>query len=219
MDIGKIVEQRKGALLSDFTHGSSPPLVEVEDLQGMGSLQHLDEFGAGSAARGLGRRSTGNVVMVSGNGRPHGASVWVRASYSDYRTAYIAFIRAAYGISITSQDLAAYDVDHLLNRARAGHNRGTLLRIEALPRATNRQWGALIEKLASSTLIDGNRRGRRLMSYLIAGKVAGFAPPAGLDDLAGRKRLAEALATLGLDVADVSRGLDGMLEHIGRNQT
>lgn len=218
MGIDEIIHQRKAALLHEFAHGAMPPLVEVEDSKGLGSLMHLDEFGAGAAGGSLGRRWTGNVVMVAGNGRPHGASLWVRASYKDYRAAYIAFIKSAYGLAITPVALAHYDIDHLLNRARAGQGGETLLRVEALPRATNRQWGALIERLASSDLIAGNQRRRRLMSYLIAGKVAGFAPPADLADVAGRTRLARQLASLGLDVNEVRRGLDGMLEHIARNQ-
>jgi len=55
------------------------------------------------------------------------------------------------------------------------------------------------------------------MSYLIAGKVAGLQPPAGLDDLVGRRRLAQGIAALGLPLKEVEDGLANMLDHIQRN--
>lgn len=107
-------------------------------------------------------------------------------------------------------------MDHLLNRARAGTG-NALLRIEALPLSNNRQWGSFLEKLASTAQVQGNTRTRRLMSYLIAGKVAGFAPPISLDDRPSRLRLAQEIANLGLPLREVQEGLDNMLSHIARN--
>lgn len=217
MSLSQIIARRRQCLLSDFVRGI-PPLVEVESAAGLGSLMHLDEFLPGAAPSGLGRRATGNVVMITGAAsQTDTATLWVRASYSDYRAAYAAFMRSNYGLTVTSADLAAYDVDHLLNRARAGLGTA-LLRIEALPLLVNRQWGGFLERLASSAQIHGNSRTRRLMSYLIAGKVAGLQPPAALDDLPGRHRLAQGLAALGLPQREVEDGLADMLDHIARNQ-
>ncbi len=216
MSLSQIITQRCDRLLADFVYGIAP-LVEVESAAGLGTLMHLDDFAPGSMPTALGRRATGNVVMVPGPaGQPHAASVWVRASYSDYRGAYAAFLHSAYKIAVTPADLSIYDVDHLLNRARAGTGTA-LLRIEALPLSVNRQWGSFLEKLASQSQVHGNTRTRRLMSHLIVGKVAGLAPPAGLHDVPGRQRLAAGIAALGLPQAEVDAGLANMLDHIARN--
>ena len=119
-------------------------------------------------------------------------------------------------VTVTGADLAAYDVDHLLNRARAG-NDNSLLRIEASPLGVNRQWGSVLEKLASQATVAGNQRTRRLMSYLIAAKVAGFAPPTTLQDPVSRARLVRELASLGIPQKDAQDGLDVLLGHIARN--
>lgn len=216
MSVAAIVQRRRQNLLTTFVR-STPPLVEVEDAQGLGRLLMLDEFHEGAATGALGRRGLGNVVMVAAApGQPDSATLWVRASYGDYRSAYAAFLRENYQISVSASDLAAYDVDHLLNRARAGTG-NALLRIEALPLSNNRQWGSFLEKLASTAQVQGNTRTRRLMSYLIAGKVAGFAPPISLDDRPSRLRLAQEIANLGLPLREVQEGLDNMLSHIARN--
>jgi len=216
MTVSQIVAGRRRALLDEFTKGF-PPLVEVEGPAGLAGLMHLDEFDSSGAAGPVGRRRMDNVMMVPGRpGAPHSASVWVRASYTDYREAYAAFLHAAYGLTARPADLMPYDIDHLLNRARAGTGTA-LLRIEALPLAANRQWGSFLEKLASQATVAGNARTRRLMSYLIAGKVAGLAPPASLTDLPGRATLARGIAALGLPLHEVQTGLDNMLDHIARN--
>lgn len=217
MSLPAIIARRRDKLLNDFVRGI-PPLVEAESAAGLGSLMHLDEFQPGATPAGLGRRATGNVVMVAGPaGQPDAASLWVRASYSDYRGAYAAFIQSTYGLTVTPAELGAYDVDHLLNRARAGAG-SALLRIEALPLSVNRQWGSFLERLASTPNIRKNNSTLRLMSYLIAGKVAGLPPPSALNDLAGRRALAQGIAGLGLPLDRVESGLANMLDHIGRNQ-
>ncbi len=219
MNVQTIVNARIKALLRSFAHDPVQPLVEVDDAAALRGLTlALDEFAESGADVGaLARRSTGNVVMVSApDGRPENASVWVRAQYSDYRAAYAAFVQQAYGVTLERADMAAYDVDHLLNRARAG-NANTLLRIEALPLSVNRQWGSVLEKLASQSNVAANHKTRRLMSYLIAAKVAGLPPPISLTDGPSRARLVLGLVALGLRQAEVEQGLDDMLGHIARN--
>lgn len=219
MTVASIVRSRISNILRAFAQDSVPPLVEVDGPAALAGLaESLDEFTEGDleTAR-LGRRALSNVVMIGGpGGRPDTASVWVRAQYSDYRAAYAAFLRKAYGIKVARADLQAYDVDHLLNRARAG-NGNTLLRVEALPLSVNRQWGSILEKLASQSNVAGNLKTRRLMSYLIAAKVAGLPPPATLTDGPSRERLIRGLAALGLREQEVRDGLDNMLGHIARN--
>lgn len=219
LTLAQIVTARRDRLLSGFVQDNLPPVVEVDGPEGLGRLLHLEEFLPGASLAPLGRRRTQNVVMIPGPpGDPHRASLWVRSGYASYQAAYLAFLKANYGLTLAPRDLsAAHDVDHLLNSARAGHA-GVLLRIEALPRATNRQWGGYLEKLAASGLIAGNRRSIRLMSYLIAAKVAGLPPPSGVNDAAGIEALTTGLAALGLPASEVRQGLESMLTHIARNQ-
>lgn len=219
MTLASIIQSRTSALINAFVHDTFPPLVEVDDVNALAGLTTvLDEFAdAGLGAGRVNRRSTGNVVMLAAaGGAADKASVWVRADYSDYRAAYAAFVRTGYAITVTTADMAPYDVDHLLNRARAG-NGNTLLRIEASPLGINRQWGSVLEKLATQSNVAGNQRTRRLMSYLIAAKVAGFAPPTNLQDPVSRARLAQQLASLGIPLKEAQDGLDNLLGHIARN--
>ena len=219
MSIATVVQTRTTALINAFVYDVFPPLVEVDEVSALAGLTTvLDEFtGSGFGAGGLNRRSTANVVMLAAaGGAADKASVWVRADYSDYRAAYAAFVRKMYNITVTTADMQAYDVDHRLNRARAG-NGNTLLRIEASPLGINRQWGSVLEKLATQSHVAGNRRTRRLMSYLIAAKVAGFAPPTTLQDPVSRARLARELAGLGVPLKEAQDGLNNLLGHIARN--
>lgn len=64
MSVAAIVQRRRQNLLATFVR-STPPLVEVEDAQGLGRLLMLDEFHEGAATGALGRRGLGNVVMVA----------------------------------------------------------------------------------------------------------------------------------------------------------
>ena len=127
-----------------------------------------------------------------------------------------AFVHRMSHIKVTTTDMQAYDVDHLLNRARAGNGQ-TLLRIEASPLGINRQWGSVLEKLATQSNVAANKKTRRLMSYLIAAKVAGFAPPTTLQDPVSRARLVRELASLGISQKEAQDGLDSLLGHIARN--
>ena len=219
MSLAAIIQSRTTSLINAFVRDTFPPLIEVDDVAALHGLTTvLDEFAdAGLGAGALNRRSTGNVVMLAApGGMADKASFWVRADYRDYKSAYAAFVRKTYNITVTAADMDGYDIDHLLNSARAG-NGNALLRIEASPMRMNRQWGSVLEKLATQSNVAGNRRTRRLMSYLIAAKVAGFAPPTTLQDPVGRARLARELAGLGVPLKEAQDGLDNLLSHIACN--
>ena len=55
------------------------------------------------------------------------------------------------------------------------------------------------------------------MSYLIAAKVSGFAPPVTLHDPVSRARLARELAGLGVPLTEAQDGLNNFLGHSARN--
>jgi hypothetical protein len=114
-----IIERRRGVLVAEWKQN---PLivVQVESPAVLPVLTFLDDRGQGAGVGPVGRRSQTNTAIVSRAGDPdRNASVWVRASYTGYRTAYIGFLNHVYGTQATTVDLAGYDVDHLLNRARS----------------------------------------------------------------------------------------------------
>ena len=184
--------------------------VQVEDPRVLGVLANLD-VGAEGVVGELGRRSDSNVVVVETAGSPHDASLWVAAGYSGYRSAYKAFIKKAYGLSVSDADLAAFDVDHLLNRARSPQA-GTFIRIEAVPSHVNLAWGTNFERAASDPSFYANQaRERRTMSWVIAAKLSGHLPPSGPEDTQGVQRLAGFFQSLGLAEAEAIQGIQNML--------
>jgi hypothetical protein len=115
-----IIERRRNALVAEWKQN---PLivVQVESPAVLPALTFLDDRGQGGGVGAVGRRSQTNTVIVSrvGGDPDRNGSVWVKASYTGYRTAFIGFLNHVYGTQATTADLAGYDVDHLLNRARS----------------------------------------------------------------------------------------------------
>ena len=126
-------------------------------------------------------------------------------------TAYIGFLNHVYGTQATSANLAAYDIDHLLNRARSPGGAG-YIRIEAVTSAVNQAWGRLFERAASDPAFFANQnRLRRTLSWTICAKLANRFPPNGPDDVGGINRLALYFQTLGMDANEARAGLTSML--------
>jgi hypothetical protein len=211
MSLHAIIARRQRALIASWVRS---PLVQVQ-VEAPGALPGLvfiSDAGEAGMAGGVGRRDERNVAMVTRAGDPDTqASCWVAARYSGYRSAYLAFIREAYGVRATSAELAGFDVDHLLNRARSPQD-STFIRIEAIPAAANQDWGRLFEKAASDPRFYANQqRERRTMSWVICAKLAGQAPPNGPGDQAGINRLVQYFVSIGLDAAEARDGLNSML--------
>src|SRR5438477_5774535 len=105
-----IMERRRNALIAEWTQN---PLVvvQVESLAVLPVLTFLDDRGEGAGVGAIGRRSPTNTAIVARPGDPdRNASVWVRASYTGYRTAYIGFLNHLYGTQASTVHLAGYDV-------------------------------------------------------------------------------------------------------------
>ncbi len=204
-----IVTARQQALLARWVQN---PLVQVqvENPSVLGLLANLDVNVEGDVA-GLGRRSEDKVVIVKGSGNPHDTSLWVAAGYKKYRAAYKAFIKEVYGVGVTDSEMASFDVDHLLNRARSPQT-GTFIRIEAVASNVNQAWGANFERAASDPSFFANQaRDRRTMSWVIAAKLSGQLPPAGPDDAAGIQQLASFFQSIGLGQEEAVTGVQNML--------
>jgi hypothetical protein len=119
MSLGLIVARRRDALIKAWIRN---PLVQVqaESPHHLAGLVFIDDPDTKAVAGTLGRRKSHNVAVVEGGGDPDAnASVWVAASYKHYKAAYIAFVNRVYAVKAVGFDLAGYDVDHLLNRARS----------------------------------------------------------------------------------------------------
>ncbi len=206
-----IIDQRRNALIAQW---QLDPLivVQVESPDVLPVLTFLDDQGREAGVTAIGRRSQTNTVIVSRPGDPdRNASVWVKASYTGYRTAYIGFLNHVYGTQATTANLVGYDVDHLLNRARSPAGAG-YIRVEAVHSPVNQAWGRLFERAASHPGFFANQnRLRRTLSWTICAKLANRLPPNGPNDTAGINRLTAYFQTLGMDADEARTGLTSML--------
>ena len=160
----------------------------------------------------VGQRSQTDTVIVSRPGDPdRNASVWVRATYRGYRSAYLGFLNQVYGTEATPADLVGYDIDHLLNRARSPDGAG-FIRIEAIRAEVNQAWGRLFEKAASTRFYASQHRLRRTMSWVICAKLANQNPPVGPSDAGGIDRLVGFFRSLGIGADEARQGLTEMLK-------
>jgi hypothetical protein len=206
-----IIDRRRDALVAEWKQN---PLiiVQVESPSVLPVLTFLDDRGQNAGVGAVGRRSPTNTVIVQRPGDPdRNASVWVKASYTGYRTAYIGFLNTVYLTQATTTDLAGYDIDHLLNRARSLGGAG-YIRIEAVNSAVNQAWGRLFEKAASNPAFSANQnRLRRTLSWTICAKLADQFPPNGPNDTAGINRLAAWFQSIGMNAQEAREGLASML--------
>jgi hypothetical protein len=212
MPLTAIIASRRLALVNRW-RANPMVLVQVETPGALPDLVYLDDNSERADVGRLGRRSTGSVAIVRRSGSPDtNASVWVRADYSGYQSAYLAFVREVYGEAVTTADLSGFNVDHLLNRARSPGGAG-FIRIEAVHDAANQAWGRLFEKQASNPVFYANQhRSRRTMSWVICAKLAGQMPPAGPDDTAGIDRLVHYFVSIGMTADEARNGLASMLD-------
>jgi hypothetical protein len=211
MSLAPIIARRRRALL-DAWRRDPLVMVQVESTTALGGFTFLDDFAGPGAVHQLGRRRQGNVGYWRQPGDlDSNASLWVTAGYGSYKSAYLAFIRAVYGVAAGDVDLAGHDIDHLLNRARSPQD-STFIRVEAVPSDVNQRWGGLFERAASHPSFFANQhRERRTMSWMVATKLAGQMPPLGPDDRAGIDRIARFWVAQGFSATEARDGVESML--------
>lgn len=207
-----IMERRREALIAQWIQDPLV-MVQVESPAALPITVFLDDYGKTAEVGSVGQRSQTDTAIVSRPGDPdRNASVWVRATYRGYRTAYVGFLNQVYGTQATTADLVGYDIDHLLNRARSPDGAG-FIRIEAIRAEVNQAWGRLFEKAASDPRFHANQhRQRRTMSWVICAKLANQDPPAGPNDSGGIERLVIFFRALGIDAKEARDGLTDMLK-------
>lgn len=211
MSLQTIIRNRQRALFNAWVQN---PLMQmqVEHPDQLGRLVFLDRYDETIRAQQLAGSSLDNVALVQRPGNPdQNASVWVRAGYSSYRQAWLNFVEQVYGVKATTKDLAGYNIDHLLNRARSPGRAG-FVRIEAINGAVNQAWGRNFERAASDRKFGSNERFGRTMSWVIAAKLMDQPPPRGPNDHQGIARLVQFFSRNGLSAAVAQEGVDGMFE-------
>lgn len=118
---------------------------------------------------------------------PDRHSLWVRAKYSNYRSAYRRFIDSAYE-GVDWAGFSAFDVDHLLNRARI-NRLDFYLRVEAVAKEINQQHGRTVEKASGKNPRErATLKAERPLTALSILKLAGIPAPSGPQDLAAIAR-------------------------------
>jgi hypothetical protein len=212
MSLQALIRRRQRALFDAWVRN---PLVQVqvEHPEALGRLVFLDDFDEDVQTGKAGRSSLKNVAIVQKPGNvDENASVWVRAGYSSYQKAWLRFVEQVYGIKAAPSDLAGYNIDHLLNKARSPNQAG-FIRIEAINDAVNQAWGGLFERAASNPEFSANQnRLRRTMSWIIAAKLMDQPPPRGPNDQQGIARLVQFFNQNGLAADNPQRGLTDMLQ-------
>ena len=127
-----------------------------------------------------------------------------------------AFVHRMSHIKVTATDMQAYDVDHLLPRARTGNDQ-TLLRLEA-PLLGHKPPMGIGAGNAGDTVKCGGKKEDAVVkepSYRRQGRR--ICPPSTLQDPVRRARLGRELASLGISQKEAQDGLDSLLGHIARN--
>jgi len=140
-------------------------------------------------------------MIEGGADRNQTWSVWVRASFSNYKAAYLAFISRAYGATVGDNDLPGYDVDHLSNRVYAPTGQ-EFIRLEAIPQEANNRWGANFEARRTA---NTDSKPMKLLSYMSCAKLAGLLPPAGPNDTAASKCSSTTSSQSGLSAKQLAR--------------
>lgn len=215
MSLQSIIRNRQQALYQAWVRN---PLMQmqVEHPDQLGRLVFLDSYDPTIQARQLAGSSLKNVALVQRDGHPdQNVSVWVRAGYSAYQQAWLNFIEQVYGVTATKGDLAGYNIDHLLNRARSPERAG-FVRIEAINGAVNQAWGRTFERAASDAKFSGNERFGRTMSWVIAAKLMEQPPPRGPNDQQGIARLVQFFSRNGFSADEAREGVKSMLKNAYR---
>lgn len=210
MQIIAIAERRRRVLIQQWAHDPTWVLVQVESASMLkGKAYNLTAEVDARSGR-VGRHRECSVIMLEG-GQDHDRtwSVWVRATFSRYKAAYLAFISHAYGVTLTGDDLPGYEVDHLSNRAYAPTGQ-EFIRVEAIPKVANHLWGVNFESRRTENTFA---RPTHRLSYMSCAKLGNQLPPNGPNDTAGINRLVAYFQSMGIDPNEARNSVDHMLQH------
>jgi len=205
-----IADRRRRALIDQWVHDPTWALVQVESPVMLRGKIHNITGEAEARVGQVGSHREGSVIMLEGGtDRDRTWSVWVRATFSNYKPAYLTFIKHAYDIAPSGDDLLGYEVDHLSNKAYAPTGR-EFIRIEAIPKAVNHAWGVNFESRRTE---NTDARPSHRLSYMSCAKLGGQLPPMGPNDIARINALIVYFTSNGLDPQEAKNGVTNMLRH------
>lgn len=205
-----IADRRRRALIQQWVHDPAWVLVQVESADMLRGKAHNLSAAAEARSGRVGSHRERSVIMLEGGpDRDRTWSVWVRATFSNYKAAYLAFVSHAYGVTLGDDDIPGYEVDHLSNKAYAPTGL-EFIRIEAIPKAANHRWGVNFESRRTE---NTDARASHRLSYMSCAKLAGLLPPAGPSDTAGINALVAYYTSIGLDPQEARDGVTNMLQH------
>jgi hypothetical protein len=205
-----IADRRRRAIIDDWVHKPDWVLVQAESPEMLrGKVQDLTSEVGARIGRVPGHQERSVMMLEGGSDRDRTWSVWVRASFSNYKAAYLSFVSHAYGVTLSGDDVPGYEVDHLSNKAYAPTGQEFIM-IEAIPKTANQRWGVNFE---SRRTANTDPRASHRLSYMSCAKLAGQLPPNGPNDTAGINRLVAYFASIGLNPQEAQQGVQTMLQH------
>lgn len=179
--IRDITARRTAQILIEDRDADAPPVVAVR------ALSDLQRHLVHGAAR-VEEISAGELkAAILWREAPDRHSLWVRATYAGYRTAYRTFIGRVYQ-DVDWSGFPEFDVDHLLNRARI-RRLDYYLRVEAVQKEINQQHGRTIERASGQNPREkATRKAERPLTAISILKLAGIEAPRGPEDVAALAR-------------------------------
>lgn len=205
-----IADRRRRAMIDQWVHKPDWVLVQVESPEMLpGIVGNITAEAEARIGRVGSHRQRSVIMLEGGPDRDRTWSVWVRAAFSNYKAAYLAFISHAYGVTLTGDDLPGYQVDHLSNKAYALTGQ-EFIRVEAIPKAANHLWGVNFESRRTE---NTDARSCHRLSYMNCAKLAGQLPPTGPNDTAGINALVAYFTSIGLNPQEARESIANMLQH------
>lgn len=205
-----IADRRRTALIQMWVRDSFSVQVQVESSAQLLGIAHNISGAADARLARVGTHRERSVIMLqAGPNRDTQWSVWVRAGFSNYKRAYLAFVSMAYGLHLTGDDIPGYEVDHLSNKAYAPSG-DEYIRLEAIPQPANHSWGVNFERARTTNTYA---RPMHTLSYMSCAKLGGQLAPVGEKDVAAIQRLIAYFTSIGLDANDAADGVRNMMRH------
>ena len=175
--IRQIAGQRAAQMLRDDRDMATPPVVAVR------TLADLERHLVHGSARIEEISRADLKAAILWRDVPDRHSIWVRAKYTSYRSAYRRFIGQAYD-GVDWDGFADLDVDHILNRARL-KRLDYYVRLEAVRWDINQQHGRTVEAAAGKNPREKKTgKGERPLTALSILKLAGLQAPSSPSDQA-----------------------------------
>ena len=168
------LELERQELIRAFDKDLLPPVIAVREID----LLLTNHVLKGERLIPIPGIRKGNAFAWFQNGVP---SCWVRASYRNYRTAYLKYAKEFLGFeeSKISQD---FDIDHLFNQSRGLKHKGGFLRVFPITKKVNRSHGVVVEGRLTETEKEREIKLMHFMTFFSILKILGVKVPKNKED-------------------------------------